>query len=83
MPPLPLSISIIALNEEANLRRCLEAVKDLAAEIVILDSGSKDATQRIPTRLKKSRPYRRSASISSSNFCATSRSVGFGCVALQ
>ena len=47
MPPLPLSISIIALNEEANLRRCLEAVKDLAAEIVILDSGSKDATQRI------------------------------------
>ena len=42
--PLPLSISIISLNEEGNLRRCLESVKGLAAEIVVVDSGSKDKT---------------------------------------
>ncbi len=47
MPSLPLSISIISLNEEANLRRCLASVVDLASEIVILDSGSKDRTAEI------------------------------------
>ena len=47
MPSLPLSISIISLNEEANLRRCLASVLDLASEIVILDSGSKDRTAEI------------------------------------
>ncbi|HCN28524.1 MAG TPA: glycosyltransferase family 2 protein, partial [Verrucomicrobiales bacterium] len=42
--PLPLSISIISKNEEANLRRCLESAADLAAEIIVVDSGSTDAT---------------------------------------
>lgn len=42
--PLPLSISIISLNEEGNLRHCLESVKGLAQEIVVVDSGSKDRT---------------------------------------
>lgn len=45
--PLPLSISIISKNEEANLRRCLASVAGLATEIVILDSGSTDATAQI------------------------------------
>ena len=47
MPGLPLSISIISLNEEKNLRRCLASVAGLASEIVILDSGSKDRTAEI------------------------------------
>jgi glycosyltransferase involved in cell wall biosynthesis len=47
MTRLPLSISIISLNEEDNLRRCLASVGDLAQEIVILDSGSKDRTAEI------------------------------------
>ena len=45
--PLPLSVAIITLNEEANLPRCLASVRDLAAEIVIIDSGSTDQTGAI------------------------------------
>lgn len=41
-----LSVIIIAKNEEANLRRCLESVK-WADELVILDSGSEDNTLAI------------------------------------
>ncbi len=44
---LPLSISIISLNEEANLRRCLESVSGLAQEIIVVDSGSKDKTREV------------------------------------
>ena len=42
-----LSFCLITLNEEANLPRCLRSCADLADEIVILDSGSTDATARI------------------------------------
>jgi len=42
--PLPLSIAIISLNEESNLRRCLESAAGLAQEIVVVDSGSTDRT---------------------------------------
>jgi glycosyltransferase involved in cell wall biosynthesis len=44
---LRLSVSIITLNEERNLRRCLASVCELAAEIVIVDSGSTDRTKEI------------------------------------
>lgn len=44
---LPLSVAVITLNEEANLPRCLESVRDLAAEIVVVDSGSTDQTAKI------------------------------------
>lgn len=42
-----LSVVIITLNEEINLPRCLDAVQDVADEIVIIDSNSVDATERI------------------------------------
>ena len=42
--PLPLSIAVITLNEEANLSRSLASVRDLATEIVVIDSGSTDQT---------------------------------------
>lgn len=45
--PLPLSVAIITLNEERNLPRCLDSVKDIAAEIVVVDSGSTDRTVEI------------------------------------
>ena len=45
--PLPLSVALITFNEEANLPRCLESVREIAAEIVIIDSGSTDCTQEI------------------------------------
>lgn len=45
--PLPLSVAIITFNEEANLPRCLESVRELASEIVVVDSGSTDRTAEI------------------------------------
>ncbi|HSA09934.1 MAG TPA: glycosyltransferase family 2 protein [Candidatus Paceibacterota bacterium] len=44
---LPLSVALITLNEEANLPRCLESIRPLAAEIVVVDSGSTDRTEEI------------------------------------
>lgn len=42
--PLPLSVSLITHNEEENLPRCLESIRSLAREVVIVDSGSTDRT---------------------------------------
>ncbi len=42
-----LSVCIITFNEEKNIRRCLESVKDIADEIVVVDSLSTDATEKI------------------------------------
>jgi glycosyltransferase involved in cell wall biosynthesis len=42
-----LSVVIIAFNEEKNIARCLDSVKDVADEIVVLDSGSTDRTREI------------------------------------
>lgn len=47
MTPLPLSVSVITRNEAANLGRCLDSVAGLAAEIVVMDSGSTDGTREI------------------------------------
>jgi glycosyltransferase involved in cell wall biosynthesis len=44
---LKLSVVIITLNEEKNIGRCLESVKDIADEIVIVDSFSTDHTEEI------------------------------------
>ena len=45
--PLPLSVAVVTLNEEANLPRLLESVRGLTAEIVVVDSGSTDCTEAI------------------------------------
>ena len=42
-----LSLYVITLNEEKRLPRMLESVKNLVDEIVIIDSGSTDRTQKI------------------------------------
>lgn len=45
----PLSVVIITFNEEKNIERCLESVKDIADEIVVVDSGSVDKTEALCT----------------------------------
>lgn len=42
-----LSVIIITFNEERNIRRCIESVKDLADEIIVVDSMSTDSTEKI------------------------------------
>ena len=47
-----LSVIIITLNEEKNIGRCLESIKDIADDIVVVDTFSKDATERICRQYK-------------------------------
>jgi len=44
---MKISFCLITLNEAANLPRALKSCADLADEIVVLDSGSTDATEEI------------------------------------
>ena len=44
---IKLSVVIITFNEESNIKRCLESVKNIADEIVIVDSYSMDKTKEI------------------------------------
>lgn len=41
-----LTAVIITKNEERNIARCLESIKDVADEIVVVDSGSTDNTEK-------------------------------------
>ncbi|MDE2148672.1 MAG: glycosyltransferase family 2 protein [Gammaproteobacteria bacterium] len=45
-----LSVMVITLDEERNLARCLASLGDLADEIVVVDSGSRDATGDVARR---------------------------------
>jgi glycosyltransferase involved in cell wall biosynthesis len=42
-----ISVVIITFNEEKNIARCLDSVKGIADDIVVVDSFSKDKTQAI------------------------------------
>jgi glycosyltransferase involved in cell wall biosynthesis len=44
---VPLSVVIITFNEERNIGRCLESVRGVADEIVVVDSYSTDRTEEI------------------------------------
>jgi glycosyltransferase involved in cell wall biosynthesis len=47
----PLSVVIITFNEERNIARCIESVRQLADEIIVLDSYSTDDTVSIARSL--------------------------------
>ncbi|MEI9807331.1 MAG: glycosyltransferase [Bacteroidota bacterium] len=47
----PLSVVIITYNEEHNIARCLNSVRSLADEIIVLDSYSTDNTVEIARSL--------------------------------
>ncbi|SFG91955.1 glycosyltransferase family 2 protein [Pontibacter chinhatensis] len=45
--PVKLSVVVITYNEERNIARCLESVKQVADELVVVDSYSTDRTREI------------------------------------
>lgn len=47
MERLPLSVTLISFNEEENIGRTLESIKDIASEIIVVDSHSIDQTRDI------------------------------------
>jgi len=47
MSGISLTVAIITFNEERNIRRCIESIKDVADELLVIDSMSSDATQKI------------------------------------
>lgn len=49
---MKISVVLAVLNEEENLRACLDSVRDLAWEIVLVDGGSKDRTIEIAKKFK-------------------------------
>lgn len=44
---MTLSIAIATFNEEENIKRCIESVKEIADEIIVVDGSSKDKTVEI------------------------------------
>src|ERR1700677_545449 len=44
---MTLSLCMIVKNEERNLPRCLDSVRGLAGECIVVDTGSTDGTLRI------------------------------------
>ena len=47
MEKLPISVCIVASNEEANLERCLKSVKDRVSEMVVLINDCTDNTESV------------------------------------
>jgi glycosyltransferase involved in cell wall biosynthesis len=45
--PVKISVTIITLNEEKKIERCLQAIQGVADEIVVVDSLSTDGTEAI------------------------------------
>src|SRR5690606_36038575 len=48
---IKLSVTIITLNEESNLGRCIRSVSGVADEVVVVDSLSTDQTVAIAQKL--------------------------------
>ena len=48
---MKLSVVLATRNEEENIKRCLESVKDIVSEIIIFDEYSTDSTREIAEKL--------------------------------
>ena len=54
---ITISLCMIVKNEEKVLRRCLDSVADLVEELVIVDTGSTDATKQIAAGYANAKVY--------------------------
>lgn len=50
-----LSVTLATYNESKNITRCLEAVKDIAAEIIVVDGQSQDDTVQLVKKFKNAK----------------------------
>ncbi|MDD4938312.1 MAG: glycosyltransferase family 2 protein [Candidatus Shapirobacteria bacterium] len=50
-----LSVTLAVYNESKNITRCLEAIKDIADEIIVVDGQSQDDTVVLVKKFKKAR----------------------------
>jgi len=48
---MKISATVITLNEQRHIRQCLESLRGIADETIVVDSGSQDATLRIAAEL--------------------------------
>jgi len=53
---IQISVTIITYNEQRNILRCLDSIKTIADEIVIVDSFSTDETKAICHKFKEAHP---------------------------
>ncbi len=54
---ITISLCMIVKNEERVLRRCLDSVADLVEELIIVDTGSTDATMEIAASYSNAKVY--------------------------
>lgn len=50
MNSLPLRAFVLAKNESVNISRCLDGLRGLGIEVIVLDSGSTDGTQEMASK---------------------------------
>jgi glycosyltransferase involved in cell wall biosynthesis len=58
LPPLPLSVVIISLDEARRIGACLDSVRSIAGDVVVVDAGSRDGTVAV-CRRKGARVFER------------------------
>lgn len=54
---ITVSLCMIVKNEESVLKRCLDSVADLVEELIIVDTGSTDATKEIASAYEHAKLY--------------------------